>query len=89
MIDFAQGKTLGPQPVGLLGDEYKNSVIDSSGHSDNKNRNRLKSNHYNITTNDLTDTPDPYKKVGYFHYTAKNIPLINPIIKLADTDRDK
>ena len=57
MIDFAQGKTLGPQPVGLLADEYKNSVIDSSGHSDNKNRNRLKSNHYNITTNDLTDTP--------------------------------
>ena len=46
-------------------------------------------NFVDLAYSDLTNTPNPYKKIGYFHYTAKNIPLINPILKLADIERDK
>ena len=46
-------------------------------------------NFVDLAYSDLTNTPNPYKKIGYFHYTAKQIPIINPILKLADTERDK
>jgi hypothetical protein len=46
-------------------------------------------NFVDLAYHDIFNIPDPHKKVGYFHYTAKNVPLINPIIKLVDTKRDK
>lgn len=38
---------------------------------------------------DITGTPDPYDKTGYFHYTSKQIPLVYPIKKAIDLERDK
>lgn len=38
---------------------------------------------------DISGTPDPYDKTGYFYYTSKQIPLIYPIKKAVDIERDK
>jgi hypothetical protein len=46
-------------------------------------------NFVDLAYHDITGTPDPYKKVGYFHYTSKQIPLVYPITKMVDIERDK
>ena len=37
---------------------------------------------------DIAGIDDGKDRTGYFHYTSKQIPIIYPIKKLLDTDRE-
>ena len=38
---------------------------------------------------DIFNIKDPYDKTGYFYYTSKEIPIVYPILKIFDTERDR